>query len=662
MAPIDNRRTIIGELKFLYGDLQEEASGVRAKLVRSSIDGDPRDAHYRRGLLRQLQSANKMMGAVAEQLDELESSVELERSARRPLATTTAATADHVGAAARVSALTSDNDVTMNFDGGADCGPGPGQLSQFAKHLRDGDAFLQDRPDFYASLNLSGQEELRFPVINSNLEAMLSRAGPAQMNGHEAEFEAAFARGTADAELEHAFNQAMTLSDRGQNGDWAAEFAQHAPQVEATPTHFDEAFEREWSEQFNSVTSSLDTKGKGKLNEIPTTEADAERLLENWKAEFEKTGGVESAEALVDDGDWKRFGELWKGMSAEGGEAHPWLDDFEDFAANGRDSLLDPDPVTGPLAPYVFERDNPFLEHADPMAEGLRIVQSGGTLSEAALAFEAAVQRDPNNSEAWMHLGHVQAENEKEGPAIAALQRSVQENPDNLPALMSLAISYTNESMEVQAYSTLERWLRSKYPSVAEPESTVLSTGEMHERVTRQFLAAVKTGPAAAAVGPVPAGGALDPDVQIGLGVLFYIRNDYEKAIDCFHSALSSRPSDYLLWNRLGATLANSGRSEEAIDAYYKALELKPTFVRCRYNLGVSCINIGCYREAAEHLLGALSMHVVGGDTGGRNQANVSENLWETLRRTFIQMERRDLADLTYGDRNLDQFRKEFDF
>jgi tetratricopeptide (TPR) repeat protein len=76
---------------------------------------------------------------------------------------------------------------------------------------------------------------------------------------------------------------------------------------------------------------------------------------------------------------------------------------------------------------------------------------------------------------------------------------------------------------------------------------------------------------------------------------------------------------------------------EEAIDAYYKALELKPSFVRCRYNLGVSCINIGCYKEAAEHLLGALSLHVTGNGHSSR-QANVSDNLWETLRRTFIQV------------------------
>lgn len=58
---------------------------------------------------------------------------------------------------------------------------------------------------------------------------------------------------------------------------------------------------------------------------------------------------------------------------------------------------------------------------------------------------------------------------------------------------------------------------------------------------------------------------------------------------------------DYLLWNRLGATLANGGDPEQAVDAYRRALEIKPTFTRAIANLGVACLNIGVYREAAEH-------------------------------------------------------------
>jgi Flp pilus assembly protein TadD len=54
-------------------------------------------------------------------------------------------------------------------------------------------------------------------------------------------------------------------------------------------------------------------------------------------------------------------------------------------------------------------------------------------------------------------------------------------------------------------------------------------------------------------------------------------------------NAVANPLQDFQLWNRLGATLANSGSPEEAIDAYRRALELKPSFTRAIYNLGVSC-------------------------------------------------------------------------
>lgn len=51
-----------------------------------------------------------------------------------------------------------------------------------------------------------------------------------------------------------------------------------------------------------------------------------------------------------------------------------------------------------------------------------------------------------------------------------------------------------------------------------------------------------------------------DADVHVALGVLRSLSRDYGGAADAFRTALAARPEDYSLWNKLGATLANSGR------------------------------------------------------------------------------------------------------
>ena len=451
-------------------------------------------------------------------------------------------------------------------------------------------------------------------------------------------------------------------------------------------------------------------KGKGRMVELDD---------QNWEQQFAEIDAVgqqdldaeanAAMEAQLNDMDrsvltetdeFGDFESIWKGIQAETAAARQMVDDehlanlsegmhMGDFDQwDGFDALHTHGAFRDPqLGDYLFEEENVFRAVGDPFGEGLKIMQEGGNLSLAALAFEAAVQMNPQHIEAWTMLGSAQAQNEKESPAIRALEQALKLDPSNLDALMGLAVSYTNEGYDSTAYSTLERWLATKYPQIINPAD--LSPGndvgftdrhQLHTKVTDLFIQAAQLS---------PDGEHMDPDVQVGLGVLFYGDEEYEKAVDCFEAALASteqgtsnqRSQVHLLWNRLGATLANSGRSEEAITAYEKALTLNPNFVRARYNLGVSCINIGCYEEAAQHLLGALSMHkvveregmervqeVVGG--GGVDEAelermmsmNQSTNLFETLRRVFSQMGRRDLSEMVVVGMDVEVFRRWFDF
>ncbi|KAG0083344.1 Peroxisomal membrane signal receptor PTS1, partial [Podila epicladia] len=292
-----------------------------------------------------------------------------------------------------------------------------------------------------------------------------------------------------------------------------------------------------------------------------------------------------------------------------------------------------------------------------------------GNLTESILALEAAVQKNPGDAAAWHQLGLRQQENERETMAIAALLKAVEANPKELDAWLALAVSYTNENCRVDAYDALQSWVENSDQYKGVMNSVLAAKGrsapERHEYVTGLFLEAARTNP----------GENLDPDVQIALGVLFNVSEEYEKAVDCFRAALNLRPDDYMLWNKYGATLANSHNTTAAIEAYFNALNINPSYIRARYNLAIACINLGQHREAAEHLLSALSLQnagdaarglMVGASTAGAQPdggiGGMSQNVWETLKMAMYMLGRSDLAHRCETTRDLDAFRDEFDF
>lgn len=60
---------------------------------------------------------------------------------------------------------------------------------------------------------------------------------------------------------------------------------------------------------------------------------------------------------------------------------------------------------------YVFSDMNPYVGHPNPLKEGQDLFRKG-LLSEAVLALEAEVMKNPENSEGWRLLGIAHAEND----------------------------------------------------------------------------------------------------------------------------------------------------------------------------------------------------------------------------------------------------------
>ncbi|CAB3370647.1 Hypothetical predicted protein [Cloeon dipterum] len=372
----------------------------------------------------------------------------------------------------------------------------------------------------------------------------------------------------------------------------------------------------------------------GKLDQdSKDTEAEA---AHSWVKEFaEGQRQADLANGIVKEDDlWVNLQQEWEKSARDSGDITNWFEEFSSYY--------------DPFKQYSFEKENPLLDNENPLDEGKRRLAEGD-LPSAVLLFEAAVQKDENCAEAWQLLGTTQAENEQDPMAIPALKKCLQLDPGNLSALMALAVCYTNESYQNQACHALKDWLKGnpKYSDLVPPHTeehpqkyeyiTSLMTNDVHQEVHDLFLAAANRNPISD----------IDPDVQCGLGVLFNLSNEYDKAVDCFRAALEARPEDSRMWNRLGATLANGNRSEEAVDAYHRALELTPGFIRARYNVGITCVNLNAYKEAAEHFISALNIQASGKGVQGKSSwRSMSESIWSSLRLVVGLMERKDLFTL----------------
>uniref|UniRef100_A0A8R1Y481 TPR_REGION domain-containing protein n=1 Tax=Onchocerca volvulus TaxID=6282 RepID=A0A8R1Y481_ONCVO len=274
---------------------------------------------------------------------------------------------------------------------------------------------------------------------------------------------------------------------------------------------------------------------------------------------------------------------------------------------------------------YIFDKNNPYLRQANAFGKGQQALNDG-LIADAILYFEAAVQQNQEDFESWFQLGECQTENENDRQAIAAYRTALNLQPEKKEIQLALAIVYINECMELDALKVLKQWIMSFLNDDSIPlefktapnnpvEDLTIQTQQVEDLI-QKALSNVET--------------ANEATFHNALSLVYNIKGDYNQAAEEVKLALLYNPKNYVLWNRLGATLANGKRAAEAVAAYREALEICPNYTRARCNLGIACIHLQNYKEAIEHFITALQLQ--------QSYSSISSStIWTPLRAAVIR-------------------------
>jgi hypothetical protein len=264
------------------------------------------------------------------------------------------------------------------------------------------------------------------------------------------------------------------------------------------PATADGVFMRDYQSRLNMFPGSGmytppiigDLKGKGKMIELDETKWEEQfREFETMKEDEEANKAIDKE--LDNHENEQFFGDfesIWNGIRAEDIDHFDASDmDFVDRFDDDRHDTSDVFDGKPDLGDYLFEPENPYMVHPDPFTEGVRLAEHGGSLSEAALCFEAVCQRNSTRTEAWAWLGSIQAQNEKELAAIRALEQCIRMNDQLLPALL-VHTDFSPADVEPRSviYQRRIRYSRvSHVGAVAEYQIPIISHGATTTAVVR---------------------------------------------------------------------------------------------------------------------------------------------------------------------------------
>lgn len=236
--------------------------------------------------------------------------------------------------------------------------------------------------------------------------------------------------------------------------------------------------------------------------------------------------------------------------------------------------------VSFPLIPYTPNLSTWYFHRG--------IAYAGG--EEAINAFLEAVDVDPENDEAWLHLGYEYARQGHDDTAMTCYANAAKANPNNVYAQNNLGYEYFKQGQYEEAIQHYQHALdrQPEYTLALNNMGNALLELHQYEEALNQFEQVLRITPN-------------DPHARYNTGNVYLRQELFDKAAECYQQAFQEHPDNPDIANNLGYALLRMGQADQAIPWFEKALSLAPDHALAHCNIAAAYEGLGDSVNAELH-------------------------------------------------------------
>jgi len=228
---------------------------------------------------------------------------------------------------------------------------------------------------------------------------------------------------------------------------------------------------------------------------------------------------------------------------------------------------------------------------------GKAFAQHQGQYDQALLAFNTAIEIDPDYAEAYIRRGHLFQLYGQSDPAISDYSKAIEIKPDFADAYVSRGIAYSKDGRYAQGLGDFNKAIELGMQSavVYSSRGNAYQLSGQYDQAISDYNKALKMSPQ-------------DFGIYKNRGQAFLVKSKYDQAIRDFNKAIEINPDFADAYLDRGNAYYYQKQYEQSITDYDKTIELQPEAAMAYNNRGAAYAKSGKYDQSIADYNHALSI------------------------------------------------------